>query len=338
MAVEVRHPVASRRARYPMSRRPISNRTKLRYRPAASKSRVGKPVHAKPLTLRPDLSGEAALQRAGRACLDHLLRNEKAALCGDAEGIHQMRVAVRRLRAILSAFTPLLPKESRRWASNKLRWLADVLGKARNLDVFDISLLQPARAALPETSKLESLAAITGSRRTAAHTAVIEAIVSARYKTSALAMLRWFEDSEWRASGDLDDLRRPIGELAPLLLDRCRHQAKKHGRHFAKQSAKQRHRLRIALKKLRYAAELLESLYDPAKTQHFVERLERLQDDLGEINDVRVGRDIVAQQTGRSAQAGHRVLAWHKRRLANDEPQRRRHLHQLLRAKPFWAR
>jgi CHAD domain-containing protein len=99
-----------------------------------------------------------------------------------------MRVAVRRLRAILSAFTPFLPKEPRRWASNQLRWFADILGKARNLDVFDTSLLQPARAALPETSKLERLAAVTGSRRTAAHTAVVEAIISTRYQTSVLAM------------------------------------------------------------------------------------------------------------------------------------------------------
>lgn len=41
--------------------------------------------------------------------------------------------------------------------------------------------------------------------------------------------------------------------------------------------------------KLRYAGELFESLYDPAKTKHFIERLERLQDGLGDINDVRVG-------------------------------------------------
>ena len=302
---------------------------------------VAKPVHAEPLKLEPRLSGEAVLQRAGRACLDHLLRNEGAALSGDIEGIHQMRVAVRRLRAILSAFAPLLPKEPRRWASNELRWFVDVLGKARNFDVFDASLLQPAQAALSETSGFERLAMATGNQRKAAHEAVVEAIGSPRYKELVLAMVRWFEDCQWRARGDADDLQRPISELAPILLDRCRRQAKKRSKHFTKQAATQRHRLRIALKKLRYAAELLESLYDPAKTQRFIKRLERLQDNLGDINDVRVGRHIIATPSGRNTgigRAGRRVLAWHKRRLAEDEPQLRHHLRQLLKAKPFWTR
>jgi CHAD domain-containing protein len=313
-------------------------------RAAAGTSPADKPAHAKVVELAPGMSSEAVLQRAGRVCLEHLLRNEESALSGDTEGIHQMRVAERRLRAILSAFAPALPKKARRWASSELRWFADVLGEARNIDVFSASLLQPARAALPGTGGFKRLALATRNRRKAAHAAVVEAINSTRYKESVLAMLRWFDDCEWRAGGDLDDLQRPIGELAPLLLDRCRHQAQKRSKHFARQSAKQRHRLRIALKKLRYAAELLGNLYDPAETQHFVKRLERLQDDLGDINDVRVGRDIVAMETGRNARAtgmnhaGHRVLAWHKRRLADVEPQLRDHLQKLLKAEPFWPR
>jgi CHAD domain-containing protein len=237
-------------------------------RVAAGTSPAGKPAHAKVLELAPGMSSEAVLQRAGRACLDHLLRNEESALSGDTEGIHQMRVAERRLRAILAAFAPALPKKARRWASRELRWLADVLGEARNIDVFSASLLQPARAALPGTGGFKRLAMATRNRRKAAHAAVVEAINSARFKESVLAMLQWFDEREWHTRGDLDDLQRPIGELAPILLDRCRHQAKKHAKHFARQSAKQRHQLRIALKKLRYAAELLGSLYDPAETQH----------------------------------------------------------------------
>jgi triphosphatase len=311
---------------------------------AAGTLPAAKPVHAERLELEPGLSGEAVLQRSGRACLEHLLHNEGAALSGDAEGIHQMRVAERRLRATLSAFAPLLPKETRRWGSSQLRWLADVLGEVRNIDVFAASLLQPARAALPDTPEFERLTMTTENRRKAAHAAAIEAISSARYKLSVQALLRWFDRCEWRAGHALSDLRRPIAELAPILLNRCLDRVKKRGKHFAKQSAKQRHRLRIELKKLRYAAELLGSLYDPANTRHFVQRLERLQDSLGDINDVRVGRKFVAKRVGLGARAtgiggaGHRVLAWHKDRLADDEPQLRDHLHQLFKAKPFWPR
>src|SRR4051794_27312403 len=98
-------------------------------------------------------SGEELLQLAGRAGIDHLLRHREAAQTGNAEAIHQMRVGVRRLRSILSALSPFLPAEPRCRASGELRWIADELGPARNLDVFVDEILAPARAALPRASE-----------------------------------------------------------------------------------------------------------------------------------------------------------------------------------------
>lgn len=300
-----------------------------------------KPVHAASLDLHRGIGAEIALQRIGRACLDHMLRNEDAALAGDPEGIHQMRVAVRRLRAILSAFAPLLPREQRRWASAELRWFADILGETRNLDVFASALVRPARAALPPASDFEPLSRAIARRRRAAHKDVIKAISSTRYTETMLALLRWFDGREWRDAGEAGALDRPIEEVVPLLFDRCRQKVEKRSRDFAHQSARKRHQLRIALKKLRYAAELLGSLYDPSKTRHFVQRLKRLQDDLGDINDVRVGRGIVASLSrpgSRSsiAHAGRRILAWHKRRLGRNEHRLRQHLSELRNAERFW--
>ncbi len=60
------------------------------------------PVRAAPITLRPTMSIEAALQKIGLACLAHLLRNEPAAVAGNPEGVHQMRVASRRIRSMIS--------------------------------------------------------------------------------------------------------------------------------------------------------------------------------------------------------------------------------------------
>jgi triphosphatase len=302
---------------------------------------AAKAVHAATLELHPGISTEAALQRIGRACLDHMLRNESAALAGDPDGIHQMRVAVRRLRAILSTFAPVLPREQRRWASVELRWFADILGDTRNFDVFASSLLRPARAALAPSSELDPLGAAVLRRRRAALKDVVKAISSTRYTEAVLALLRWFDGREWRASGDSSTLDRPIEEIAPTLLERCRQKAEKRSRHFADQSAKQRHQLRIALKKLRYTAELLGSLYGAAETRHFVQRLKRLQDDLGDINDVRVGRGIVTSlarpgSRSRLARAGRRVLAWHKRRLNRNEQRLRQHVSELRNADRFW--
>ena len=98
--------------------------------------------------------------------------------------------------------------------------------------------------------------------------------------------------------------------------------------------------MRIVLKKLRYTSELLSGLYDTAAVEIFTGGLKRLQDDLGEANDVRVAQDIVAELARSGgptiAHAGKIVLDWHKRRLAGREPKTREHLRRLLAAEPFW--
>jgi triphosphatase len=300
-----------------------------------------KAIHAEPIELQAGVSGAIVLRRIGRACIDHLLSNEDATLAGDVEGVHQMRVAVRRLRAVLSAFAPLLPDDQRRWASDELRWFADVLGEARNLDVFAGSLLSAARGALPIASEFERLSRATERRRRIAHAGVIKAIASTHYTETLLALLRWLDGDDWHSEGG-EALQQPVETLAPFLLDRCRAQVEKRAKNFADQSAKKRHKLRIALKKLRYTAELFTGLYDAAAAKQFIQRLKRLQDDLGDANDVRVARDIVNSlaPAGRRAtgiaHAGRRMLAWHKERLAKNETHLRRHLDELLAAPPFW--
>lgn len=288
------------------------------------------------------LSGETVLQRAGYACIEHLLGNQQAACAGDAEGIHQMRVAVRRWRATLSALAPFFPQGPRCMASNELRWIADALSEARNLDVFASAVLAPARAALPAASEFERLAIAVDRRRWTAHAEARTAIRSARYSASVRTLANWLDGREWRADGDAELLRRPIPEMAPMLLSQRYRQAKKRGGSFAKQSEEERHRLRIALKKLRYTAELLGDLYEPATTTEYIRRLKQLQDDLGGINDVRVACDIVANladpnapKTG-IAHAGRRIITWHMRRLAGNEPKLRRRLRRLLKTEPFW--
>ena len=311
------------------------------YRLAAHEEGSPRGVHAETIALQPGLTGEAVLRLVGRACLDHLLRNEPAARVGDAEGVHQMRVAVRRLRAILSAFAPMLPDEQRRRVSGELRWFADMLGEARNLDVFAAELVAPARDALPFASELERLARAAQRQRKAAQTAVAKEISSTRYTEALLALLRWFDGGDWHLAA-APALHEPIEALAPTLLDRCRAKAEKRAKHFSHQCAKKRHKLRIALKKLRYTAELFAPLYGAPEAKHFIQRLKRLQDDLGAANDVRVGRDIVESLAGPSrratgiAHAGKKLIAWHKHRIKKNEPQVREHLHELLAAEPFW--
>jgi triphosphatase len=300
-------------------------------------------VHAAPVVLDPMMSVEAALQEIGRACLSHLLRNEPAALDREPEGVHQMRVAVRRMRSAISAFKRLLPAGDRRWISDELAWFVDVLGSARNLDVFAAELLPPAQAALLHKNGIEDLTTALNRARRAAYDRVAQAICSERHAAEMLHLSHWFEARGWRVGSEPSPLMSsPIAELAPRLLDRRWRDLRKRSKGFRRLTARQRHKLRVAAKKLRYAIELLGSLFDQAELQAFVKHLKRLQDDLGYANDVHVAhdllRDLPMQGASRSAvgSAGAHMLEWHEKRLSRGERKLRKRLRRLNRAAPFW--
>jgi CHAD domain-containing protein len=310
--------------------------------PAGRAKRGGVPViHAEPPALDPALGGDAALRRIGLAGLDHLSRNEAAALAGMPGGIHQMRVAARRLRAMMSGFAERLPEDQRHWAAEELCWLADALARARNLDVFETALLRPVQRASDDPLAFEPLRRAAERQRRAAHRLVIEAIRSDRYASLIAHLLAWFETCGWRRL-DPGIPEPPVGEVAGKILRRRWRAAKKRGKEFAEQAPEQRHRLRIALKKLRYTAEATASLYPPDVVAPLTARLKRLQDELGHLNDVRVGHEILvalASDDGPNraiAEAGGRMLDWHERRLIDREPKLREHLRELFEAQPFW--
>ena len=159
------------------------------YAAIAGKAAAPQPVRAAPVVLDPSTSVEAAFRWIGGACLVHLLRNQPAVLAGDPEGVHQMRIASRRLRAMISNLKKRLPAAERRWVSAELDKLDDVLGPARNLDVVAESLLPPARAALPQEPALGELAAAIERARRVAHARVGERIRSPGFTECVLRLM-----------------------------------------------------------------------------------------------------------------------------------------------------
>jgi inorganic triphosphatase YgiF len=86
-------------------------------------------VTAKPLALDKTMTVDTVFQSMGRECLRQLLYNEPAAIAGKAEGFHQMRGALRRLRSALSAVRPMLPPEQYRWLTEELNGFASSLAR-----------------------------------------------------------------------------------------------------------------------------------------------------------------------------------------------------------------
>jgi triphosphatase len=304
-------------------------------------------VYARRVRLEGSMTVEGALQGIGRSCIAHLLRNEPAVLGGSGDGIHQMRVAARRLRAALFALKPMIPMEQYRWVLDELKWLADVLSPVRNWDVFAANL-QPVVQALPVESELQGLAQLAEQRRRAAYEQAVEAIRSQHYTATVLQLARWFEARGWRdqpASEQAALLFAPIGAVAPGLIERSWRRMRKRSRHFGQLTQQQRHRLRITLKKLRYTMEFLADLFDHGEVKALEKRLKPLQEDLGHLNDVRTAHTLTEEVSrhvneggNEISRAGGIVLGWHDRGLVDREPKLRKNVKRLRRAKPFWRR
>ena len=302
-------------------------------------------IHAEPVKLDPGMTADAVLQAIGRNCLTQLLRNVPAIVAAEPEGVHQMRVAVRRIRSAFSSLKELLPDEGRRRLREELGTFAAGLGPARNLDVFATELLPAARAGMPDRPGWKELSATLDRLRQAASDRVREEILSERFTAAVLQLLRWFEVCGWRSGAsaeESDPLASPIGKIAPRVLDQRLRRVRHRSEDFDQLSPSQRHKLRIATKKLRYTIELFTTLFDEDVAAKFLSTLKRLQDDLGYANDVRVAHEFVPElfaQAKPGSPAIHAwmdVLQWHDQILAGREHKLRKHLRRLNHATPFW--
>jgi len=300
-----------------------------------------------PLALEPSMTVEAVLQGVARECLANFSRYEGAALAGEFEAFHQMRVALRRLRSMVSALRSMLPPEERQWLQEELKWLANSLGPTRDWDVFASALLAPIQTALPEDSDLKQLAEAVTQRREAAYAHAKEALRSHRYAESVQKLSRWFEARSWRdrpASEHSALLYASIADVAPRLIERRWRKTRKRSKRFAKLTQIERHQLRIALKQLRYIIEFVGALFHGHEVKAMMKRLKPLQEKLGHLNDVRTAVRLIkeiapppnssANQIGKYAGL---VLGWHLRGVADEEAKLAKQVRRLRKTRAFWS-
>jgi triphosphatase len=135
------------RANVPLS---FGARTKADRGYALKAGKVDEPVYAAPVSLKPEQSAGSAFTQIGLSCLQHLAANERGVRAGDAEGIHQMRVGLRRLRAAISIFGDIVRGRDTDALKQELKWLTEELGPARDLDVLAKEAVAPLREANPD--------------------------------------------------------------------------------------------------------------------------------------------------------------------------------------------
>jgi CHAD domain-containing protein len=238
----------------------------------------------------------------------------------------------------------MLPGDQYRWIREELRWLARALGPARNWDVLTDSILAPVASAFLGPEDRDALARAAEQERLRAHREAQAVIRSARYTTALLKLLRWFAAREWRdqpVSKQSALLMAPIDAVAPGLIARRYKQLRNAIQDFAALDMEQRHQVRIAVKKLRYTVDLLESLFPRDAVAGFVRLLKPLQDGLGQANDVRVASDLMAElrvseDSAAIDRAAGIVLGWHDRGLAEHEHKLLKQLDKFRHARTFW--
>ncbi|MGQ0445932.1 MAG: CYTH and CHAD domain-containing protein, partial [Beijerinckiaceae bacterium] len=224
----------------------------------------------------------------------------------DVEAIHQCRIAIRRLRAAMALFKPMVFDLAYRRLGGELKWLAGLFGTARDMDVLRANLPPPS----PEdqaSMRAREFAGNCDAKRLRAHQAVLEALDGERARTLQLDLALWIEDGRWQRQSS-SVLDKPIQKYAGARLKkRCRKLVEK-GAGLAKLAPDALHKIRIEAKKLRYMAEFFDDVPGVAKDHKRLNNLinccEKLQTALGAIRDEETMAQFLRNEIGVGAANG----------------------------------
>lgn len=248
-----------------------SIRTKAHRAQALAKGRAPQAVSAAPVALTRGMSVARAFQTIGWNVLAHAVGNLGLVITrGDPGAVHQLRVAIRRLRAALSLFGKdllALDPQAREWRQ-ELREAAMLLAPARDLYVLAQGIKHPPEALL------RAQAAATQNAR--------EGLSQPRFQRLWLQLALWLEDGAYLASPLAGAAVEP---LAAAMIERRRGAIRGMRKRLAGMSDRDLHELRKDVKKLRYSAGFFQPLDKSRTARAHQDALEQVQGALGRIQD-----------------------------------------------------
>ncbi len=302
--------------------------------------RAGLPVPPRRLgapNLPSGLPPGAGFAQAAGHLLGVLLHHAPAAAAGQTgEPVHQMRVALRRLRALASVFRDVVACPELDAVRPGLKALADALGPARDWDVFLDGTGRRVLAAFPEVAEVSALMAAAATRRAEAYAALGATLAgpelrSLAIRTAALAIGRPWEG--------VAGLPAPETEAfgAAVLAKRMR-QVARQAKGMGSQPDAVLHEVRLKAKRLRYAAEVFAPLFPGREAQRFLRRLAALQEALGHLNDNAVAAGLMQAlvEHGGDGLAGGLVRGFVAGQAGQTRQAATRAWKRLRKAGPFW--
>ncbi|MEH2527697.1 MULTISPECIES: CHAD domain-containing protein [unclassified Bradyrhizobium] len=243
-------------------------------------------------TSRPKASEAAGLdcatafQKMTLGCVADIKAHHSSACAGDAEAVHQIRVAITRLRAAVAFFAPIVVDSEWLRLKKEIAWLNGPLGAARDSDVVMEYARRKRYCAWAERMVGEQL----DQHQTRDHRRLVRSLRSARTQRLIAAMARWIRQGPWferyKRRKDAETLQSYCAREFDLWHERLIRK----GQHLKTLGASSRHRLRIKVKRFRYMLEALTETVAPrgrGELRHLHRPAKRLQRALGDLRDLK---------------------------------------------------
>jgi inorganic triphosphatase YgiF len=306
------------------------------------------PAASRPRKLRLDssVSLDEAFATTLRSCFHHLLLSLPPAEDGrNPEGVHQLRVSLRRLRSALDMMQSVGSLSNLEALRSEVKWLAQNLSGARDWDVFQHQTLPVIAKACPSVGGFDVLDQVVSRRQSDAYRTAHQALADRRCANFVIGLGGWIEARGWRndvAAEDLGRLAEPAVNFAERVLSEQYVKVLKRGRRFKSRKATELHRLRLATKRLRYLAEFLLPLCEDRKcARRFAGKLAELQEELGAFNDMAVTASLlngVSAEAPDSAIAAAAIAGWQARAAVDVAPALRKTWREFTATRVPWSR
>jgi len=245
--------------------------------------------------------GEAFAHLVGHLADVILYWAPRAAVRDGTEPVHQMRVALRRLRACLSVFRRAVGCPAVDAVAAEARHLAALLGPARDWDVFCAETGAAVIDAFAEDRAVHRLLAAAERRRADAYAALAAFLNSGEFRCLGIRLATLVGGTAWQAELSPEQkeiLAGDMTEFAARVLQRRLKRLLHAGDDIAALDVPSLHGLRLDGKRLRYAAEMFSPLFDRKDAGRFLRRLTALQESLGKLNDGAVAGTLMAELAG----------------------------------------
>ena len=284
-------------------------------------------VKAGPLPIDPLESPLAAFRKIALACFNQLQANREGAIVtDDPEYVHQMRVAMRRLRAAMRMFRPALPADFYEHMTPLLRELMSQLGQARDLDVLFAEIVNPVAHALPFEPRLTELANVITNRLYEVRATTRSFLQRPAHGQRLLMATQWLNGKDFVKPPDQAGASVSLLEFADKRLHRLLRNVLRLADCARIEDPASLHALRIGIKRLRYGIEFFGHMIPGNKGTKVVLRLAGLQEELGQLNDLASAGTLLMDCAGEDAQLREAVTligGWHGARhkaLLDDVP------------------